>query len=165
LQPALRSLSGDAAKQRLAELSQPLTPEAMEQDASAYIGFLASQDCVRQGAMGVVGYCLTGKMALFTAAVLPDKIAAASSFHGGGLFTDAPTSPHLALPRIQARLYFGHATNDRSMPEEAIAKLDRALEAWGENLRVNCIRMRITVGRPPTAPSTTLVRPSALFRS
>ncbi|MGA8489307.1 MAG: dienelactone hydrolase family protein [Terriglobales bacterium] len=131
LQPPLRSLSGDAAKQRLAELSQPLTPEAMEQDAAAYIGFLASQDCVRPGAMGVVGYCFTGKMALHTAAALPDKIAAAASFHGGGLFTDAPTSPHLTLPRIKARLYFAHATNDRSMPEEAIMKLDRALETWG----------------------------------
>jgi carboxymethylenebutenolidase len=131
LQPALRSLSPEAAKQRIAQLSQPLTPEAMEEDATAYIGFLASQDCVRPGAIGVVGHCFTGKMALFTAAALPDKIAAAASFHGGGLFTDAPTSPHLTLPRIKARLYFGHATNDRSMPEEAIAKFDRALEAWG----------------------------------
>jgi carboxymethylenebutenolidase len=81
--------------------------------------------------MAVVGHCFTGKMALHTAAELPAKIAAAASFHGGGLFTDARTSPHLTLPRIRARLYFGHATNDRSMPEEAIAKLDRALEAWG----------------------------------
>ncbi len=131
LQPALRSLSGDAAKQRLAELSQPLTPEAMEQDAAAYIGFLSSQDCVRPGTMGVVGYCFTGKMALHTAAALRDKIAAAASFHGGGLFTDAPASPHLTLPRIKARLYFAHATNDRAMPAEAIVKFDRALETWG----------------------------------
>lgn len=131
LQPTLRSLSGDAAKQRLAELSQPLTPEAMEDDAITYIGFLTSQDCVRPGVMGVVGHCFTGKMALHTAAALPEKIAAAASFHGGGLFTDLPTSPHLTLPRIKSRLYFGHATNDRSMPEETIAKLDQALEAWG----------------------------------
>ena len=131
LQPSLRSLSPEAAKERLAELSQPLTPEAMEEDAAAYIGFLASQDCVRPDAMGVVGYCFTGKMALRTAAALPDKIAASASVHGGGLLTDAPTSPHLTLTRIKARLYFGHATNDRGMPEDAIAKLDQALAAWG----------------------------------
>jgi carboxymethylenebutenolidase len=131
LEPPLRSLSAEAAKECLAELSQPLTPEAMEEDVAAYIGFLASQDCVRPGATGVVGYCFTGKMALHSAAVLPDKIAAVASFHGGGLYTDAPTSPHLTLPRIKARLYFAHATNDRSMPEDAIRKLDRALEAWG----------------------------------
>ena len=81
--------------------------------------------------MGVVGYCFTGKMALYTAKARPGKIAAAASFHGGGLVTDGPDSPHLALPAIKARLYFGHATNDRSMPAEAIAKLDHALEAWG----------------------------------
>ena len=131
LQPPLRSLTEDAAKQRLAELTQPLTPEHMESDSSSYVDFLNSQGCVRKGAMGVVGYCFTGKMALYAAAAKPDTITAAASFHGGGLFTDTPSSPHLALPRIKARLYFGHATNDRSMPEEAIAELDQALKNWG----------------------------------
>src|SRR5262249_52502736 len=59
-----------------------------------------------------------------------DRIAAAASFHGGGLYTDQPDSPHLLLPKIKARLYFGHAENDRSMPAEAIAKLETALKAW-----------------------------------
>jgi len=81
--------------------------------------------------MGVVGYCLTGKMAIYAATSRPDKIAAAASFHGGGLVTDGPDSPHLVLPAIRARLYFGHATNDRSMPEEAIEKLEGALQSWG----------------------------------
>ncbi len=81
--------------------------------------------------MGVVGYCFTGKMAMHAAAACPDTIAAVASFHGGGLFNDGPTSPHLTLPRIKARLYFAHATNDRSMPEEAIAKLEQALASWG----------------------------------
>jgi carboxymethylenebutenolidase len=70
-------------------------------------------------------------MALRTAAVRPDQIAAAASFHGGGLYTDASTSPHALLPRVKARLYFGHATDDRSMPKEAIEKFDRALAVWG----------------------------------
>jgi carboxymethylenebutenolidase len=81
--------------------------------------------------MGVVGYCFAGGMALRAAAARPDRIAAAASFHGGGLATDAPTSPHLLLPRITARLYFGHATEDRGMPPEAIERLDQALAAWG----------------------------------
>jgi len=131
LMPSLRSLPEEAMKKCMAELTQPLPAEAMERDASAYIDFLGSQNCVRKGMMGVVGYCFTGKMALYAAAARPDKIAAAASFHGGGLFSDTPASPHLVLPRIQARLYFGHAVSDRSMPEEAIAKLDRALAAWG----------------------------------
>lgn len=117
--------------QRLAELSTPLTPEAMERDASTYVDFLANQSTVRSDAMAVVGYCFTGAMAMRAAAARPDCILAAASFHGGRLVTDAPTSPHLQLPRIKARLYFGHATNDQSMNAEAIAKLDATLAAWG----------------------------------
>jgi len=116
---------------RFRELSGPLTPETMERDASAYVDFLAGRPATRKGAMGVVGYCFTGRMALRTAAERPDKIAAAASFHGGGLFTDDPTSPHTVLPRVRARLYLGHAFGDRSMPREAIEKLDRALQSWG----------------------------------
>ena len=126
-----RVLGEERTMKRIAELAAPLTPEAMERDASDYVEFLAAQDSVSDGAMGVVGHCITGGMSIRVAAARPDRIAAAASFHGVRLFTDAPTSPHLALPRIKARLYFAHAVKDNSMPEEAIEKLDRALEAWG----------------------------------
>jgi carboxymethylenebutenolidase len=117
---------------RIAELGPPLTPEAITCDASDYVDFLAQYNSVKAGPMGVVGYCFSGKMALLTAYSRPDKIAAAASFHAGGLATDAPNSPHLALqPFLTARLYFGHAINDKSMPAEAIEKLNHALEAWG----------------------------------
>lgn len=117
-------------RQRFMELSGPLTPDAMERDALAYLDFLGSQPTVK-GRMGVVGYCLTGKMAMRTAAVASDRVAAAAAFHGGGLYTDDPSSPHLLLPRIKARLYFGHAINDNSMSSDAIAKFEDALAAWG----------------------------------
>jgi carboxymethylenebutenolidase len=131
LQPSIRTLDDEGRKKRMAELSGPLAPELQERDASIYIDFLLSQNCARPGMIGVVGHCFSGKMAMFAAAARPDKVVVAASFHGGGLYTDAPTSPHLALPRIKARLYFGHATKDHSMPEEAIAKLDEALKRWG----------------------------------
>ena len=116
---------------RIRELAAPLTPGAMEDDASAYVDFLAGQSIVRPGGMGVVGYCFTGSMALRAAAARPDRIAAAASFHGGGLATDAPASPHSVLPRVKARLYFAHADADRTMPAEAIAKLEVELRSWG----------------------------------
>ena len=121
----------EETRKRFAEVAAPLTPEAVERDASAYVDYLAAHDSVRDGAMGVVGYCFTGSLAMRIAAVRPDRIGAAASFHGGSLFTDSPTSPHLVLPRIKARLYFGHAVKDRTMTEEAIEKLDYALKAWG----------------------------------
>ncbi len=124
-------MGDERTMKRFAELRAPMTPEAVERDASAYVNFLAAHDAVSPGAMGAVGYCFTGAFAMRAAAVQPDKVAAVASFHGGGLYTDAPTSPHLVLPRIKARLYFGHATNDHSMSQEAIEKFDRALAAWG----------------------------------
>jgi carboxymethylenebutenolidase len=125
-----RRLGEERTMKRIAELSAPVTPEAMERDASDYIDFLAGQGSVGEGAMGVAGHCFTGSMALRAAAARPDRIAAAASFHGTRLFTDDATSPHLALPRVKARLYFAHAVNDNSMPAEAIEKFNRALEAW-----------------------------------
>jgi carboxymethylenebutenolidase len=116
---------------RMAELVGPLTPEAIERDACAYVDFLASQPCVADGALGVVGYCYTGGVALRMAAARPDKLAVCASFHGGGLFNDSPTSPHRVLPRVKAQLYFAHASNDRMMSAEAIQQLEQALRAWG----------------------------------
>ena len=118
---------------RMNEIRGPLTPDAMDRDLSAYVDFLAKQPSVSGKAFGAVGFCFSGQMVLRAAATRSDQIAAAASFHGGGLYTDAPTSPHTLLSRVKAHLYFGHGTEDRSMPQEAIEKLNRALAVWGGN--------------------------------
>jgi carboxymethylenebutenolidase len=123
--------ASERTRTRFAELKAPLTPDAMARDGSAYIDFLASQPFVGSDPMGVIGFCFAGQFALRVAAVRPDRIGAAASFHGGGLFTDTAESPHLVLPRVKARLYFGHASNDQSMSAEAIEKFESALEQWG----------------------------------
>ena len=123
--------ASERTRTRFAELKAPLTPDAMERDGSAYVEFLAALPYVGSGPMAVIGFCFAGQFALRVAAARPDRIAAAASFHGGGLFTDTPDSPHLVLPRVKARLYFGHASNDQSMPAEAISKFEEALEEWG----------------------------------
>jgi carboxymethylenebutenolidase len=124
-------LGDERTMKRFAELRAPMTPEAVERDGTAYVNFLAGDSSTSAAPIGVVGYCFTGAFAMRTAAANPGKVGAVASFHGGGLYTEEPTSPHLLLPRIKARLYFGHATKDRSMPPEAIEKFDRALAAWG----------------------------------
>lgn len=116
---------------RMPELLSPLTAEAVERDAGSYIDFLAQHHTVKKGPFGAVGLCVSGATVLRMAAARPDQIAAGASFHGGRLYTDTPASPHLLLPRIKARLYFGHAVNDNSMPQAAIENFNRALEAWG----------------------------------
>jgi carboxymethylenebutenolidase len=116
---------------RFGELTGPLTPEAQAADAGAYLDFLAAHPAVRSTKFGVAGYCFSGGVALRMAAAHPDKIAAAASLHGGGLYTDQPNSPHHLLPKIKAQLLIAHAKEDRSMPKEAIERLDRELDKWG----------------------------------
>jgi len=72
-------------------------------------------------------------MAMRTAAAEPDKVAAAVSFHGSQLASAEPDSPHTLAPKIKARMYFGFAIEDRTMPPEAVEKLKSALDAAGVN--------------------------------
>ena len=118
-------------REKIGGLTRPLTPDAMERDGAAYVGFLAGQPSVSGGPMGVVGFCFAGSFALRVAAARSDRIGAAASFHGGGLYKDEESSPHRLLPRIKAHLYFGHATNDNSMTAGQIEMFESALEKWG----------------------------------
>lgn len=107
-----------------------LTGAMMEKDASHYVKALQDRPEVAPGRIGVVGYCFTGAMALRTAAVCADQVAAAASFHGGHLVTDAPDSPHSRIPGVKGELYFGHAVEDPLMPPDTIEKLNDTLKAW-----------------------------------
>ncbi len=105
-------------------------PGHAEEDAVAYVGFLDAQKEVdRAKKVGTQGYCMGGPLVVRTAATLPDRIGAAASFHGGGLVTDKPDSPHLLAPKIKARMYFGIASNDDEKQPDAKDKLKRAFAA------------------------------------
>jgi carboxymethylenebutenolidase len=119
-----------ADRAKLDALRAPLTSDAVMQDASAYVAYLDAQTCVSPKAkMGVVGYCMGGPMAMQAAAAGPDRIGAGASFHGGGLVTDKPDSPHLLVPRIKAEFYFGVAASDDAKQPEAKIKLREAFDA------------------------------------
>jgi carboxymethylenebutenolidase len=111
------------------EFMRELTPERAMRDANAYLDFLSSHEVSDKGRVGLTGYCMGGALSLRTAGWFPDRVAAAASFHGGRLATDAPDSPHLLADRIEAELYFAHADHDQSMPREQIERLEQALDA------------------------------------
>src|SRR5213078_3370583 len=103
---------------------------AAEKDAAAYVAFLDAQSQVNKAKkIGTQGYCMGGPLVVRTAASLPDRIGAGASFHGGGLVTNAPTSPHLLAPKIKARMYFGIASNDDMRQPDAKDKLREAFAA------------------------------------
>jgi carboxymethylenebutenolidase len=102
-------------------------PGAAEKDARAYIAFMDAQRQVNvTKKIGTQGYCMGGRLVVETAAALPDRVGAGASFHGGGLVTDQPDSPHLLAPRIKARMYFGVASNDDQRQPDAKDQLKAA---------------------------------------
>jgi carboxymethylenebutenolidase len=102
----------------------------VEKDAPAFVAWLDSQRAVdRTKKIGTQGYCMGGALVVRTAAAVPDRIGAGASFHGGGLVTTNPTSPHLLAPKIKARMYFGVAANDDAQQPDAKTKLKEAFDA------------------------------------
>lgn len=116
---------------RLMSLIHSITPEMMAADAAAFFDNLGSRPEVRGNSFGVCGYCMGGRTSLVVAGRVPDRVAAAASFHGGGLATDGPDSPHLLAEQIQAAVYVGGAKNDGSFTKQQAAILEDALTAAG----------------------------------
>jgi len=119
-----------ADRAKLDALRAPMTSDAVMQDAAAYVKFLDSQASVdKKAKMGVFGYCMGGPMTVQAAAAVPARIGAGASFHGGGLVTDKPDSPHLLVAKMKAQYYFGIAANDDQRQPDAKTKLDAAFHA------------------------------------
>jgi len=121
----------DAERARLFGMIQKVTPDLMVADATAYFDYLAARPDVSGEKFGTTGYCMGGRTSFVLAGRVPERIAAAMSFHGGGLVTDDESSPHLAADRITAVVYIGAATDDRSFTAEQGEILDRALTDAG----------------------------------
>src|SRR5215813_9804681 len=105
--------------------AQALTETTQMTDARACTGWLDKQSSVAKNRkMGTQGYCMGGPIALRTAAAVPDRVGAAASFHGGGLVTDMPNSPHLQVAKTKAQLLIAIAANDdmRSPEEKNVLK-------------------------------------------
>ena len=103
---------------------------AAEKDATAYVAFLdAQKETNKSRKIGTQGYCMGGPLIMKTAATLPNRIGAAASFHGGGLVTANPDSPHLLAPKIKAHMYIGIAASDDATQPDAKDKLKEAFAA------------------------------------
>ncbi|MEV7026730.1 dienelactone hydrolase family protein [Kitasatospora sp. NPDC093558] len=128
-------VNDDAIFDKLVPLLNTLTPEVNRRDADAYLAWLDECPLVKDGPVGLTGYCRGAVHALRMAATHPDRAAAAAGFHGGNLAREAPDSPHLGAHLITAELYFGHADDDPSLPPEQIARLAEALTEAGVRFR------------------------------
>jgi carboxymethylenebutenolidase len=109
-------------------LMNELTQQRMATDGGAYLDALAE---VADEPFGITGYCMGTRVGLRIAAAHPERVAALAGFHGGGLVTDDPDSPHRLAGALRAELYLGHADDDPSNTREQIAALDAALDDAG----------------------------------
>jgi carboxymethylenebutenolidase len=125
------SFKNEADRAKLGPLTGPLyAPGAVEVDARAYVDFLdAQREVDKARKLGCQGYCMGGPFVLRTAALDPRRVGAGASFHGGGLVTDQPSSPHLLVPKIRARMYFAIAASDDARQPEAKETLRAAFKA------------------------------------
>jgi carboxymethylenebutenolidase len=101
------------------------------EDSAAFIAWLDTRSDVAGSRIGTTGYCMGGGISLTVAGTYPDRVAAAASFHGGSLATDAELSPHLLAPKMKARVYVAGADKDESYPPEMAERLDAALTEAG----------------------------------
>ena len=113
-------------------LMASLSPSTHLTDARSFVSFLDAQASVDPNRMmGTMGYCMGGPITMRTAAARPDRIGAGASFHGGGLVSDAPTSPHLLVPNMRAQYLFAIAANDDMSDPQAKNVLRQTFDAAG----------------------------------
>ena len=126
--------------QGLIPLMQALTETTHMTDAKAFIGWMDQQASVAKNRkVGTQGYCMGGPIAFRTAAAVPDRVGAVASFHGGGLVTDMPNSPHLQASKTKAQFLIAIAAsddtprpNDKTVMKETFekAKLPAEIEVY-----------------------------------
>jgi carboxymethylenebutenolidase len=111
--------------QEMMPLARTLNETTHMSDAKAFVAWLDQQKSVAKNRkVGTQGYCMGGPIAFRTAAAVPDRVGAVASFHGGGLVTDKPNSPHLQAAKTKAQFLIAIAANDdaRSPNEKNVLK-------------------------------------------
>ena len=109
-----------------------LSAQTHVSDAKAFVTFLDQQTVVDTSKkIGTTGYCMGGPMVMRTAGSLPDRIGAAATFHGGGLVTEDPSSPHLLVPNMKADFLIAIAENDDKKEPDAKNVLRESFDQAG----------------------------------
>jgi carboxymethylenebutenolidase len=127
--PPGSSFDDEATRKAVMSIMMSLTPVTHVTDAKAFIPWLDSQKSVdKKRKIGTTGYCMGGPLVMRTAATFPDRVGAGGTFHGGGLATDKPDSPHLLIPKMKAQFLIAIAENDDMREPQAKTVLRKAFD-------------------------------------
>ena len=129
----------DEAMHRRRELMGTITLANIVGDAEALLAAADADPAARGGAVGAVGFCMSGPLVIALARALPERVAAVASIHGAGLVRDTDDSPHRGLDRVRAEVYLAWCDPDPSAPPETIPVMRAALEAAGVRHTIDVI--------------------------
>ena len=122
----------DEGQAKIKPMREALTPDAITRDAAGLVAWLDKQPQVDTAKkIAAIGYCMGGPFTFRTAAAAPDRVGAIASFHGGGLATDAPESPHRLIEKFNVAMLIAIAQNDDERDPTAKDKLRAAADAAG----------------------------------
>ncbi len=122
---------GSAEQARMRAVRTKMTIPPVMEDIADLLTFLMSQSAAKPGPAGAHGYCMSGPYALAAAARYPDRIAAAASFYGTWLVSDAEESPHLTLSQAKGELYIACAEHDELAPLPMVGELKALFDKSG----------------------------------
>jgi carboxymethylenebutenolidase len=125
-------LEKDSAENtRMRAVRTKMTIPPVMQDFADMLAYVDTQDEAKPGPVGTHGYCLSGPFSLAAAARFPDRVAAAASFYGTWLVSDAEESPHLNLSKAKGELYISCAEHDELAPPEMVTEMKSLFDASG----------------------------------
>ena len=124
---------GSAEQARMRAVRTKMTIPPVMEDVADMIAFLDTQTAAKSGPVGTHGYCMSGPYSLAAAARYPDRIAAAASFYGTWLISDAAESPHLNLGKAQGELYIACAEHDELAPLPMVEELKGLFRSSGND--------------------------------
>jgi carboxymethylenebutenolidase len=122
---------GSAEQARMRAVRTKMTIPPVMDDVAAMIGYADTQKAANKGPVGTHGYCMSGPYSLAAAARYPDRIAAAASFYGTWLVSDAVESPHLTMGKAKGELYISCAEHDELAPPDMVKELKALFEKSG----------------------------------
>jgi carboxymethylenebutenolidase len=128
--PSVLEDGSDEHKRMRAVRTKMTIPPVMA-DVAAMLAFVDRQDTVKRGPVGCHGYCMSGPYALAAAARYPDRVAAAASFYGTWLVSDAEESPHLSFAKVTGEVYIACAEHDKLAPLPMVDELRSLFERAG----------------------------------
>ena len=130
-----RIRSDDGEREKMFAVMNTLTNAGVVADTAPMLAFVRGE-AQAGGAMGCVGYCMSGQFVVSVAAAYPDDFAAIASYYGVRIMTEAEDSPHLTFARVKGEMYLAFASDDPWVGPEILEALPGALEAAGGTYRV-----------------------------